>query len=58
MHPHPTRDTSRFGNFRDNLARKIANFALNYIATPWYRAMIGGTIRYGLEAARKDSTNE
>lgn len=55
----PKRDDSKFGRFRDVLAMNIANFALNYIATPWYRAMIDGTIRYGLqEAARKDTNSD
>lgn len=49
------RDTSFIGKTRDQLAWMLANFALNYIATRWYRGMIGGSIRLGLEnAAKKD----
>lgn len=40
---------------RNWLAHKIANFALNRIATPWYRDMIGGSILYGLKAAARDA---
>lgn len=44
--------------FRDNLARIIASFALDYIATPWYRDMIAGAILVGLEAAAKEANND
>lgn len=49
----PIQDDSAWGRFRDRLAWRIANFALNEIATPWYRAMIGGSILLGLEEAAK-----
>lgn len=40
--------------FRDWLACRIANFALNYIATRRYRDTIGGAISYGLRGAARD----
>jgi hypothetical protein len=46
----------RVDRFRNWLAHRIANFALKRIATPWYRDMIGGSIRYGLNAAAEDSS--
>lgn len=49
------KDNTRLGKFRDNLAWSIANFALNHIATPWYRAMICGSIELGLDEAAKRS---
>lgn len=49
------RDTTVWGKLRDATAWRVANFALNRIATPWYRAMISGSIIYGLDAAVKDS---
>lgn len=52
------RDTSRLGKFRDDLAWRIANFALNRIATPWYSAMIQGAIKYGLDAAATDTRKQ
>lgn len=45
------RDTTRWGKFRDAIAWRICNFALDKIATPWYRGMISGSIRLGLESA-------
>lgn len=39
---------------RDWIAWKLANLALR-IATPRYRNMIDGSIRYGLHAAARDS---
>jgi hypothetical protein len=42
---------------RDWLAWRLANAALR-IATPWYRDMIGGSIRYGMKAAAKDADEE
>lgn len=36
---------------RDNIAWAICSFALNYIATEYYRKMIAGSIRYGLMTA-------
>ena len=50
----PVQDTSRLGRFRDNLAHRLCTAALAF-ATPWYRAMIGGAIIYGLEASAKNS---
>lgn len=47
------RDETRWGRFRNWLAYKIASFALGCIATPWYAAMIGGSVRLGLDAASK-----
>lgn len=40
--------------WRNKVACRLANAALN-IATPLYRAWIGGAIRYGLDAAVRDS---
>lgn len=45
------------GRMRDKIAWRLANAAL-MVATPWYRAMIGGAIRYGLDAAAKDAEAE
>lgn len=56
MSKYPERDLSWWGRTRDNLAWWIAQTALNHIATPWYRGMIGGAIKIGLvEAAKKPS---
>ena len=55
---YPKPDTSRRGRFRDGLAWRIATFALNWIATPWYRAMVGGAINLGLNAARDEAYAE
>lgn len=48
------RDTSFMGRARDHLAWTLAQFAFEYIATPWYRGMIAGSIRLGLETAAKE----
>ena len=48
------RDESFIGRTRDRIAWGLANFALKRIATPWYRAMIGGSIILGLDAATKE----
>jgi len=50
----PEPDDSRMGRARDRLAWWIANFAMNHIATPWYRGMITGSIRLGLQKAAED----
>jgi hypothetical protein len=39
---------------RDRLACWLCNLILNHLATPWYRKMVGGSIRYGLLAAASD----
>lgn len=54
----PVYDGSTWGRFRDTLAHRIANFALRWIATPWYRGMVDGSIRYGLASAARDSRAE
>ncbi len=41
-------------HFRDKVAQWLCNVILNHIATPWYRKMIDGAIRYGLAAAARD----
>lgn len=41
------------GRFRDWLAWRLASVALR-LATPRYRKMIDGAIRYGLAAAARD----
>lgn len=45
-------DTFR-GRVRDRIAYNIVTFALNHIATPWYRAMIAGSIHLGLLKAQE-----
>jgi hypothetical protein len=47
---HAIRKTSR----RDRVAQLLCNWVLNHVATAWYRDMVAGSIRYGLEAAVKD----
>lgn len=56
-HPYkyPEPSTSHWGSIRDAVAWHIAGFALRRIATPWYRAMISGSIRLGLDAARQEA---
>lgn len=54
----PERDGSRWGRFRDNLARSIAVFALEKIATPWYAKMIAGSIKFGLTAASDEEASQ
>jgi hypothetical protein len=39
---------------RDRFACWICNFALERIASPWYRNMVSGSIRYGLRSAVED----
>lgn len=48
------KDNSFVGKTRDKVAWAIAQFALNRIATPWYRGMIDGSIRLGLAKAVED----
>ena len=55
---YPKPDTSAWGKFRDNTAYGIATFALKHIATPWYKAMIAGSIRLGLQAATEEAYAE
>jgi hypothetical protein len=50
-------DRTPIDKARDRLAWALANAALK-IGTPWYRAMIGGSIRYGLEASVRDGKKE
>ena len=40
--------------WRDRLAQRCANWALNHIATPEYRDKVSGHIRYGMNAAARD----
>lgn len=40
---------------RNVLAWRIANFALDHIATKNYRDMIDGSIRYGMNSAARDA---
>ena len=40
---------------RDRIACRLCNFILRHLASPWYRAMIGGSISYGLNAAARDT---
>lgn len=55
---YPKPDTSAWGKFRDNTAYGIATFALKHIATPWYGAMIAGSIRLCLQSARDEAHRE
>ena len=55
MNKMPLPDKSFIGRTRDRLAWAITTFALTYIATPWYSAMISGLIRYGGDAVVRDS---
>lgn len=55
---YPEPDRSGFGRTRDLIAYHVSTWVLNHIATPWYRAMIGGAIRLGLDAARKEARAE
>ena len=48
------RDNSAWGKTRDRVAWAVANFALNHIATPWYRTMILGLINYGMIASHEE----
>jgi hypothetical protein len=45
---------SNLNTFRNRLAVRIANLALNLIADRGYRALIRGSIEYGLRAAARD----
>lgn len=38
---------------RDKVAYRLANGVLNTIATPWYRNMLDGAMRLGLESAER-----
>lgn len=51
-------ETRRRIHLRDRIACAVANFALNYIASAWYRKMIGGSIRYGLAGAARDAAED
>lgn len=42
-------------NWRDRLAQRCVNWILNHIATPWYRDMVAGQTRYGMNAAARDA---
>jgi len=55
---YPKPDKSSWGQFRDSLAYHLATFAFKRIATPWYAAMIEGSIRFGLESARREAYQE
>lgn len=52
---HLEPDRTWLGRLRDNLAYAIATWTFNTIATPWYRAMIDGSIRLGLATAREEA---
>lgn len=45
---------SRTDRWRDTIAWALASAAMG-LASPWYRKMIQGAIRYGLEAAARDA---
>lgn len=42
---------TKFDRLRDNVAQKIANFALNHIATESYRAKVDMLIKLGMKTA-------
>lgn len=50
----PKRDNSFIGRTRDHVAWMLAQFAFKYVATPWYRGMIDGSIRLGLKTAAEE----
>lgn len=39
---------------RNILARRLCNWVLDHIATPWYRDWIDGAIAYGLSSVARD----
>lgn len=41
--------------FRDRVVCTVCNWLLTHVASERYRKMIGGSIRYGLMAAARDS---
>lgn len=51
---YPEKDDSWWGKTRDHIAWAIATFAFDHIATPWYSAMIEGSVRLGIDAARRE----
>ena len=53
----PKHEETHWGAFRNALAHGIANFALTYIATPWYRDMIGGLVRLGMATVEKEENH-
>lgn len=52
---YPERDKSWWGHKRDDIAFHIAVFTFKHLATKWYAAMIEGSIRLGLDAARQEA---
>lgn len=50
-------DSLRF-TWRDRLVCVVCNWLLNHVASERYRAMIGGSIQYGLRAAANDGWTE
>lgn len=52
-----TAPTTYRPTLRDKIAQRLANLAL-MIATPHYRAMVGGAIEYGLRAAARDTAQQ
>ena len=50
----PKRPTSALGRGRDVVVWWVANMVLR-CGSPWFRAMIEGAIKYGLQAAAEDA---
>ena len=46
----PKRPTSALGRWRDAVVFRVANAVLR-CGSPWFQAMIEGSIKYGLQAA-------
>lgn len=53
----PEMDRSAVGQARDRVGWLLATLGLK-IATPWYRNMISGSIRLGLNTAVRESKHE
>lgn len=51
--PLPTPPTTWLGKVRDRVAYRVACAALR-CASPWYRGMVDGSIRYGLASVQRD----
>ena len=54
MNSHPKPPTSVLGRGRDVVVWWVANMVLR-CGSPWFQAMIGGSIQYGLRAAAEDA---
>ncbi|HEX6443585.1 MAG TPA: hypothetical protein VF053_00740, partial [Streptosporangiales bacterium] len=50
----PTRPAGRIGRARDDAVIGVANAVLR-LGSPWLQAMVKGSVRYGMQAAARDS---